>query len=293
MDLLISVMMPCYNMAASLPWALGSLMVQTYENWECILVDDGSTDNPLEIVDAFHDERLRYVRLEQNMGRGVARGVALKHTRGDMVSMLDADDWMFPDRLETQVALLNAFPSAALVDSGVAVVDATKDLRAVMRSQTGIEAVVSGPLDTLWRLPVSAHASCMIRGNIARQARFDPVLRCGEDRDFLFQILLDRKYILWSGLHYVYTGFKTRPLEQMLTAYRLGERLYAKYTDRFPLASRLLKWHLRAKATARRVFNPHQLRRILSIRFRKPTNQDREKLASARQRVADFLEKVF
>lgn len=268
-------------------------MVQTYGNWECILVDDGSTDNPREIVDAFQDERLRYVRLEQNMGRGFARGVALNHTRGDLLSMLDADDWMFPDRLETQVKLLRAFPNATLVDSGVAVVDSAKELRGVIRSQTGTEPVVRGPLSTLWRLPVSAHASCMITGRSARQARFDPVLRCGEDQDFLFQILLNGEYILWSGLHYVYTGYKTVPLEEILTSYRLVERVYAKYTLRFPLASRLLRLHLKGKAMIRKAIYPFEGDRLLSSRYAQPTPQDRDKLACARQRVADFVEKAF
>jgi glycosyltransferase involved in cell wall biosynthesis len=293
MDPLVSVMMPCYDMAASLPWALGSLMVQTYGNWECILVDDGSTDDPRQIVDAFQDERLKYVRLEQNMGRGVARGVALNHTRGTLLSMLDADDWMFPDRLETQVTLLKEFPDATLVDSGVAVVDSAKELRGVIRSQTGTEPVVRGPLSTLWRLPVSAYASCMIRGHSARQARFDSVLRWGEDQDFLFQILLNGQYILWSGLHYVYTGYKTTPLEEILTAYRLMERVYGKYTRRFPLTSRLLRCHFKGKAMIRKAIYPFEGDRLLSSRYDQPTPQDREKLAWARRRVADFVEKIF
>ena len=293
MDSLVSVMVPCYNNAASLPWALGSLMAQTYTNWECILVDDGSRDNPREIVDAFQDERLRYVRLEKNMGRGVARGVALNHARGEMLSMLDADDWMFPDRLETQVALLTAFPDAALADSGIAVVDQAKQLRGVIRSHTGPGPVLKGPLSTLWRMPVSAHAACMIRGHSARQASFDPALRRGEDQDFLFQILLNGKYVLWSGLHYVYTGFKKSPLKEILASYQLGEQIYAKYALRFPLASRLLSLRLKGKAMIRKAIYPLEGERLLSLRYGRPTLQDREKFAWASQIVADFVGKIF
>ena len=166
-------------------------MMQTYENWECILVDDGSEDNPREIVDALHDPRLKYFRLHKNMGRGFARAAALEHARGELVAMLDADDWMFPNRLGAQVALLESFPEARLVDSAVAVVDGANELRGVIRSVAGAEPTLQGPLRTLWRIPVAAFASCMVRGNAARKAGFDPLLRWAEDQDFLFRALLD------------------------------------------------------------------------------------------------------
>jgi glycosyltransferase involved in cell wall biosynthesis len=293
MDPLISVLMPCYNMAGSLPRALGSLLAQTYENWECILVDDGSKDNPHEIVATLHDKRFKYIRLEKNMGRGFARGLALERSMGDFVSMLDADDWMFPERLETQVELLRAFPKAALVDSGVAVVDSANELRGVIRTGTGIEPTMRGPLGALWRLPVAAFASCMIRGNVARQAGFDSLLRRNEDMDFLYRVLLNQSFVLWSGLAYVYTGFKRAPLPEILSSYRLAERIFGMYSRRFPFSSRLLRAHLKIKAAIRKAIYSWEGERLLALRYETPTLKDRTMFAAARQEVADFVERVF
>ncbi len=91
---LVSVMMPCYNSAGTLPLALASLVAQTYENWECILVDDGSTDRPIDIVEQASDKRISFFRLDRNMGRGVAQQAALDYATGDYLCMLDADDWL-------------------------------------------------------------------------------------------------------------------------------------------------------------------------------------------------------
>ncbi len=293
MDPLVTILMPCHNMAASLPLALGSLIIQTYENWECVLVDDGSEDRPSEIVDTLNDKRIRYIRLEKNMGRGFARGVALDCARGDLVTMLDADDWLFPDRLAKQCELLQAFPGTALVDAGVAVIDGAKELRGVLRSNKGTEPLVTGPFKKLRSLPVSAHAACMIRADIAKQARFDPTLRRAEDQDFLLQVLMGRCHISWGQLHYCYAGFKKVSLDEILASYDFQERVYAKYESRFPLSSRLQRLKIKLKSAIRRRSHRFEGDRFLSYRYELPGMEDEAKFACAERRIINFVEGVF
>lgn len=89
----ISVIVPCYNQARFLDESLQSIQDQTYENWECIIVDDGSPDNTAETADKWvkKDSRFKYLHKE-NGGLSSARNAALEVTTGDYIQFLDADD---------------------------------------------------------------------------------------------------------------------------------------------------------------------------------------------------------
>lgn len=77
----VSVIMPAYNARRTIIRACASLVAQSFGDWECLVVDDGSADGTAAIVESIGDERFRVIRLERNMGRGVARQVALENSR--------------------------------------------------------------------------------------------------------------------------------------------------------------------------------------------------------------------
>jgi len=97
---LVSIMMPAYNAGKYIGRAIESVLAQTYENWELIIIDDCSTDNTYEIAASYKDPRIRILRQEQNMGVGSSRNDALSASRGQWVAVLDADDEWLPQRLE-------------------------------------------------------------------------------------------------------------------------------------------------------------------------------------------------
>ncbi len=101
MNQLISVIVPVYNTAAYLDKCLNSLLAQTYPDFEIILVDDGSTDNSMEICRSFEsgDTRIR-VFSKANGGLSSARNYGIAHSTGEFVVFLDSDDWFEPDMLE-------------------------------------------------------------------------------------------------------------------------------------------------------------------------------------------------
>lgn len=113
---LVSVMMPAFNVESYLPAALDSLVAQSYENWEAVVVDDGSRDRTVDIIRSYatQEPRIRPV-FAQHGGRGIARNRALHHCRGELVALLDADDIAVSDRLEKQVAFLSAHPDFGAV----------------------------------------------------------------------------------------------------------------------------------------------------------------------------------
>lgn len=98
---LVSVVIPCYNYGRFLDRAVTSVLNQTYDDFEVIIVDDCSTDNTPDIARTFTDNRVHYIRQSQNVGQSENRNTAIRVARGNLIAMLDADDWWSPDYLKT------------------------------------------------------------------------------------------------------------------------------------------------------------------------------------------------
>lgn len=121
MQPLVSVIMPSFNARGTLPRAAASLIAQTYENWECVFVDDGSTDGSFEWICQIGDPRFRCFRNALNQGRGATRQLGLEKSRGEYICMLDADDWYYPQKLQRQVDCVEADPMLVLVSADLAI----------------------------------------------------------------------------------------------------------------------------------------------------------------------------
>lgn len=102
---LVSVITPTYNCAEFISRTIESVLAQTYQNWEMIIVDDRSKDNTKEIVDKYMkgDARIKYHLLEVNSGAAVARTTAMQLAKGSYMAFLDSDDIWMPDKLERQI----------------------------------------------------------------------------------------------------------------------------------------------------------------------------------------------
>lgn len=114
----VSVIMPVYNTEEmQLLAAVASIQSQTYQNWECIICDDGSgkqTGKMLKKI-ADGDPRIRLIRNRENQKAGYARNVCVRHSCGRYIAIMDADDLSAPDRLEKQVFFLERYPQFAFV----------------------------------------------------------------------------------------------------------------------------------------------------------------------------------
>ena len=118
----VTTIVPAYNAERYLAEALESLREQTYQDFEVVIVDDGSTDGTVEVANAFLDERTRLIRKE-NGGCASARNAGLKEARGHYISFLDADDYWSADKLAKEVAFLEHHPEICLVFSLSTIVD--------------------------------------------------------------------------------------------------------------------------------------------------------------------------
>lgn len=117
---LVSVIIPCYNYGHLISETIESVINQTYSNWECIIVDDGSSDNTREVVQAFlsSDPRIHYI-YQSNKGLAGARNTGLRVSKGDYIQLLDADDILPRQKIEVHINFLEKNSSTDLVFSDV------------------------------------------------------------------------------------------------------------------------------------------------------------------------------
>jgi glycosyltransferase involved in cell wall biosynthesis len=123
---LVSVVVPSYNYGHFIRETLDSLAAQTYDAWECIVVDDGSTDDTRTVVEAYaaHDPRVRYVR-QENARQAAARNNGIRHSSGAYFQFLDADDRLEPHKLERQVEYLESHADVDIVYGNVRYFDSS------------------------------------------------------------------------------------------------------------------------------------------------------------------------
>ena len=174
----VSVIVPCYNLGQYLPDALNSVRTQTFQDWECLIVDNGSTDKSRLVMTNFcaSDQRFIPVVLHENQGVAAARNKGLELAEGEYILFLDADDMIGNDYMADAVSALDADPTLTVVyGKGV---------------RFGAE--------TTWDLPPFSmdtmlarnclYISCFFRK--ADAVSFDPEFKTGfEDWDFWLSLL--------------------------------------------------------------------------------------------------------
>lgn len=174
--------MGVHNGDASLGEAIGSIVGQTYESWELIIVDDGSTDSSLAVATSWRarDRRVRVVAHPVNQGLAVALNNAFSVSRGELVARMDADDVSFPQRLERQVGFLDAHPAVAVVGTGARFVDMEGNaLGAGQLFQEHVDIAAN-----IYRTSPFIHPSVMMRrGFLASLGGYDGRLHRAEDAD--------------------------------------------------------------------------------------------------------------
>lgn len=107
----VSVIIPTYNRANLVDKAIKSVLNQTYQDFEIIVIDDGSTDNTEEIIRGFKDKRIKYIKkYKKNRGSPVARNIGIKIARGEYIAPLDSDDEWLPEKLDMQIKFFQDGP---------------------------------------------------------------------------------------------------------------------------------------------------------------------------------------
>ena len=201
----VTVLMSVHNGERYLAAAIDSVLTQTFENFEFVIVDDASTDATRSILDAYTDPRIRRLANDSNIGltKSLNRGLAL--ARAPLVARQDADDVSLPRRLALQVVFMAAHPEIVLVGSRVRVIDESG------RRRVGhIDVRAESAVGVRWQLLFSnpfAHSAVMFRLNAVRDALG------GYDERFEF----NQDFELWSR---VIGHFEAANLPDVLVEYR-------------------------------------------------------------------------
>lgn len=115
---LVSIIVPCYNQGRFLRDTLNSVLAQVYSNWECLIVNDGSTDDTGEIAKEYCSKNSRFIYIAKtNGGLSSARNAGLKKAKGDYIQFLDSDDLLQSEKISSQVAFLEKNPQVDITYS--------------------------------------------------------------------------------------------------------------------------------------------------------------------------------
>lgn len=281
-----SIMMPCFNAAKTLPLALASVRAQTVEDWECICLDDGSSDETFDILQkaAAQDRRFVALQFPENRGRGAARQAILEAATGEYFAPLDADDWMFPNRIEHACSWLDRSPEIEAVSGGMVIFDSDLNPLSQQMPSLGSGAPWIGILDSPGSLGFAFNSST-IRTRLAKEHGFDPKLLRSQDTDFLRRALMGRRYAIAPEPVYA-LGSETITVERTLRGYRYRTIAQLKHWREKPVGVARETLLTAAKAgvlSAAKAVG--QERRILDNRFPPLTSSGRATFEAAREVV--------
>jgi len=201
---LVSIIIPTYNYALLIPETLESVLNQSYDNWECIIIDDGSTDDTTEVVEDFISRHsgypFKYVK-KINEGTSVAKNTGINIAAGKYIQFLDADDLISPDKLKIQVSILEAADADLVFSKSLFFIDGDSGRMLTDKYPAGFLAE-----ETLFDFElferivknniVTIGSPLVKRATILRAGLFDAHLKNNEDWLFWFRVgLICRKFI--------------------------------------------------------------------------------------------------
>jgi glycosyltransferase involved in cell wall biosynthesis len=286
----VTVLIRTYQSARTLPFAIASVLAQTAADLECLIVDDGSTDDTADVVASFADPRIRYIKHPSNLGRATARRTGLLQAEGEFVSFVDADDWWYPQKLERQLALLRAEPELAAVSCGTMLLDEHGVVLGVERADAAEPKLIRLPPMRVPGPTLLPNPPTLFRMENIRGVPTDLTLPRSEDFDFMLGALLGRVSGVWAEPLYAYTLPSTTRYRVHLESAEATRRVYARYFTRYPLVSALRQGECLLKEAAYRVSGKLSSRpQPLRQRGRPPSARELATLAEAKAEIERVL----
>ena len=186
--------MPVYNSERFVAEAIESILRQTLTDFELIIVDDGSTDGSLAIIQEFaeRDSRIRFHKHHENRGEAAARNTGMAHVTGKYVTGMDSDDVSLPQRLEKQAAFLESHPDIGAV--GISDRTCKEDLTVMSTRQLPARhPVITLHLLLFTRTVMRSSPMMLRREYFDRQPVFDPSIIAGSDVDLYLRLISERR----------------------------------------------------------------------------------------------------
>lgn len=195
---MFSVIIPLYNKAPYVAKAIESVLGQTYRDFEVIVIDDGSTDQSLEVAKTFENKSITIIS-QPNSGVSTARNNGVKLAKHPYICFLDADDWWHPTFLEEMKQLITDFPDAGIYGSGYYIVKNGKERIAPIGVPQGFERGIIDYCEVYAKtlcMPIWTGAVIVPKNIFDEEGGFKSQLKLGEDFDLWIRIVLKHKAIL-------------------------------------------------------------------------------------------------
>lgn len=192
---LISVIMPIFNGSCYMSKAIDSILTQTYQNFELLIIDDASVDDTWDILNKYkksYPEKIKLFRLTKNSGAFAAANLAYIKAKGDYIAPMDSDDISDPTRLEKQVAYLTNHPDVILVGSFAKIINSNDQVTGYKRYATTHDGIYR----QFAQVNPIVHPSCMIRKSGLKHRNSLYYTRYGVNSDYytLFSLLTLGKF---------------------------------------------------------------------------------------------------
>ena len=210
----VSVIIPVYNGADLITDAIDSVLSQTYEDYEIIVVDDGSLDNIDEVVRA-HKFPVKFLK-QANSGAATARNTGMRNANGDYIALLDVDDIWLPEKLEQQVMLLDADSSVGMIFcDGFKWIPPSKPQQGSLLSKLHGHPPERPKLDLLFKINMIPTSSVLFRRALLSEVGYmNDALRRAQDFEFFIRVAAK------AVIHYI---------NMPLMAYRVHSKSTSSY----------------------------------------------------------------
>ena len=195
---MISVIIPTYNREKKLIRAIESILNQTYQDFEILVVDDGSTDRTRDLVEEIDDRRIKYL-YQENQGACVARNYGIACSKGNYIAFQDSDDLWLPEKLEKQLRIFQSNENIDIVCCKTSCVrlDGTK-IYPMKDFQEGLIDNIRGPIGI-------STQTIMIKKEVTKRVKFDPKVTRYQDLDFL--LTAQKKFNIYCMNEYLVERF--------------------------------------------------------------------------------------
>lgn len=235
---LVSVLMPFYNAEQTVAYAIKSILWQSYDNWELILINDGSTDNSINVIAKFDDKRIILINSNERkrLARRLNQGVLL--AKGRYIVRMDADDVSFPERFAKQVEFLLNNPEVDVVATSALIIDENFCPQGIYEVGLTHEQICKHPY---LGFPMQ-HPTWMGKKEWFETNPYDEMIELGQDQSLLYQCY---KKSTFAGISDVLIGYRYSKVacEKSFKGRRaflqtiLKQRDYLNFTFALPLQS--------------------------------------------------------
>ena len=228
---LVSVIIACYNMGHFLPLAIQSVLDQSYQDFEILVVDDGSTDNTCEAMKQFEgNPKIRFFH-QTNQGQASAKNKGIREARGNFIAFLDADDLWTPNKLEIQLPCFDISRSVGVVYTNVARIDENGTI--IQTPKMGFySGKISGRL--LVDNFVTGMASIVRRECFDTVGLFDETYPMGIDYDLWLRISAHYEFFYLDKVTYLYRQWSGQMSHNYKKRLECAIKIMNKFLERHP-----------------------------------------------------------